>query len=125
MARKPRKITFVCSAVKEELLISKMIDSESVSDSCNSFEKEFGIKPQAVYGPFYKKKTGILNENFDIKFKFGQYIQCIHNGWDATGMPLLNPPDSVYLLYNKRVDGQKMIKPNPMIVKIKELQDLK
>jgi hypothetical protein len=125
MRRKARTIIYVCSATKDDRLLSKMIESQTIEDSCILFEKEYGIKPQIVYGPFYKKKTGTLDKNFDIKFKYGQNKQCIYNGWHVTAMPLLNPPDSVYLLYNKRVDGQKTQKPNAMIVKLKELQDLK
>lgn len=125
MRRKARSVIYVCSAIKENILVSKMIESSSVEDSYFLFEKENGIKPQIVLGPFFKKKTGTLNKNFDIKFKFGQNKQGIHNGWQVTAMPLLSPEDSVYLLYNKRIDGQKIQKPQAMVVKIKEIQDLK
>lgn len=125
MRRKSRTVIFVCSAVKDNQIISKMIESQTVEESYSIFEKDHGIKPQAVLGPFYKKKTGVLEKNFDIKFKFGQNKQGTYNGWEVTGMPLLNPPDSVYLLYNRRVDGQRAQKPQAMIVKLKEIQDLK
>lgn len=125
MQRKSKIITFVCSAIKNNILLSKMIDAPTVEDSCFIFEKEFEIKPHIVYGPFYKKKTGILNKNFDIKFKFGPNKHGIHNGWHITAMPLINPPDSAYLLYNKRVDGQRLAKPNAIVIKMKEIQDLK
>ena len=125
MRRKARSVIYVCSAIKENNLISKMIESSSVEESYSIFEKDNGIKPQVVLGPFFKKKTGILNKNFDIKFKFGQNKQGIYNGWHVTAMPLLNPEDSVYLLYNKRIDGQKVQKPQAMVVKTKEIQDLK
>lgn len=125
MRRKSRTIIYVCSAIQNENLLSKMIESPSIEESCLIFEKENGIKPQIVYGPFYKKKTGTLEKNFDVKFKLGQNKQGIYNGWYVTAMPLLNPADSFYLLYNKRVDGQKSQKPSSMIVKAKEIQDLK
>jgi hypothetical protein len=125
MRRKARSVIYVCSAIKENNLISKMIESSSIEESYSIFEKDNGIKPQVVLGPFFKKKTGILNKNFDIKFKFGQNKQGIYNGWHVTAMPLLNPEDSVYLLYNKRIDGQKVQKPQAMVVKTKEIQDLK
>lgn len=125
MRRKARTVIYVCSAIKDTNLISKMIESQSIEDSCSFFEKENGIKPQVVYGPFYKKKTSTLDKNFDIKFKFGQNKQGIYNGWHVTAMPLASPEDSAYLLYNKRVDGQKIQKPTAMVVKLKEIQDLK
>lgn len=125
MRRKARAIIYVCSAVKDNTLVSKMIESASVEDSYSLFEKENGIKPQIVLGPFYKKKTGILDKNFDIKFKFGPNKQAIYNGWHVTAMPLLSPLDSVYLLFNKRVDGLKTQKPHAMVVKAKEIQETK
>lgn len=125
MQRKSRSVFFVCSAIKNNVLLSKMIEEPTVEGSCFIFEKEFKIKPHIVYGPFYKKKSGILDKNFDIKFKFGPNKHGIYNGWYITAMPLLNPPDSAYLLYNKRVDGQRVSKPSAIVIKIKEIQDLK
>lgn len=125
MRRKARTIIYVCSAVRDNTLLSKMIDSTTVEDACVLFEKEYGIKPQIMYGPFYKKKTGTLDKNFDIKFKIGQSNQGIYNGWHVTVMPLTSPPDSAYLLYNKRVDGQKAQKPHAVVAKLKEIQELK
>lgn len=125
MRRKARAIIYVCSALKDNALVSKMVESPSVEESYSIFEKENGIKPQIVLGPFYKKKTGTLDKNFDIKFKFGSNKQGIYNGWHVTAMPLLSPPESAYLLFNKRVDGLKTQKPHAMVVKIKEIQELK
>ena len=88
-------------------------------------EKEFQIKPQSILGPFYRKKTGILDKNADIKFKFGENKQGIYNGWHITALPLVSPESSVYVLYNKRIDGQKIQKPKSAVVRMKEIQDLK
>lgn len=122
--QKSREIIYVCSAIKENVLISKMIDSSTIDESCFLFEKEQGIKPQIVLGPFYKRKTGILKKNFDIKFKLGEHKQCKYDGWNVTAMPLSNPPDSVYVFYNERTDGQKMPKPKAIVVNKKDIQGL-
>jgi hypothetical protein len=125
MRRKARPIIYVCTAIKEDLLVSKMIESQTIEDSYLIFEKENGIKPQVVLGPFYKKRTGTLDKHFDIKFKPGQTKRGIHNGWQVTAMPLSNPPDSAYLFYDRKVDGQKGIKPVSTIIKLKDLQEIK
>lgn len=125
MRRKARVVFFICSAIRDGELVSKMIEASTLEESYSLFEKEHGVKPQVVHGPVYQKKTGTLDKNFDIKFKFGQNKQGTYNGWHVTAMPLLSPTDSVYLLYNKRVDGQKTQKPNAMVIKAKEIQDLK
>jgi hypothetical protein len=125
MRRKARIIIYVCSAIKDGNLLSKMVEASSVDESCSFFEQENGIKPQVILGPFYKKKTGMLDKNFNIKFKFGPNIQAIYNGWHITAMPLSNPPESAYILFNKRVDGIKTHKPQSMVIKIKEIQEIK
>lgn len=125
MRKRARTIVYVCSVIKENILLSKAIDADSIDESCLVFEKEYNVKPESILGPFYKKKTGVLEKNCNIQFKFGQNKQGIYNGWHITALPLLNPLDSVYLLYNKRVDGQKSQKPQSTVVKIKEIQELK
>lgn len=125
MRRKARPIIYVCNAIKDNVLISKMIDCQTVEDSVRIFETENGIKPQTVYGPFYKKKTNVLDKDFDIRFMFGQNKQGVYNGWTVTMMPLLSPTGCVYVLYNKRIDGQKIRKPKACVVKLNEIQDIK
>lgn len=125
MRRRIRQIIFVCSVIKDNALVSKMVESLTIEDSCILFEKEFGVKPQTVFGPFYQKKSSVLEKNVDIKFKIGPNKQGIYNGWFVTVMPLENPPDSGYLLYNKQADGHKELKPLPTVVKMKDIKDMK
>lgn len=122
MRQRARPIIYVCSAVKDGELLSKMVESKNVEESYALFEKENGIKPQIVLGPFYKKRTSVLDKNCNIQFKPNQSKRGVYNGWHVTVIPLSNPADSVYLLYDRRVDGQKLPKPNLNIVKIKELE---
>lgn len=124
MRRKARIIIYVCSAIKENILISKMVEAQTLEGSYVIFETENGIKPQMVLGPFYKKKSNVLEKNTSLRFKFGQNMQGNYNGWLITAMPLLSPPDSAYVLFNKKIDGSRATKPNAMVVKIKDIQDL-
>lgn len=125
MRQKARAIVYVCSAVKEGKLISSMIETKTMDDSYVFFEKENGIKPQVVLGPFYKKRTSVLDKNCEIKFKPDQSKRAIYNGWYVTAMILSSPAESAYLFYDRRVDGQKIPKPNLTIVNTKDLQDIK
>jgi len=123
MRQRARPIIFVCSSVTVgNELLSKMVEAKNIDEAYSLFEQENGIKPQIVLGPFYKKRTAVLDKNCNVQFKPNQSTRGIHNGWHVTVIPLSNPPDSVYLLYDRRVDGQKIPKPNLNIVKIKELE---
>jgi hypothetical protein len=125
MQRKSRVVIYVCSAVrdtgyKDNVLLSKMIEANTIEEAVNIFDKEYDTKPDVVFGPFYKKKTSTLNKDFDIKFKFGEKRIGIFNGWYITAMLLLNPPDSVFVLYGDRVDGKKIDKPKSIVIKLNE-----
>jgi hypothetical protein len=125
MQKKPRIVMFVCSGITREvedygILISKMIEAGTIEEARNIFEKENGIKPEAIHGPFYKKQTGTLDKNFDIEFAAGKKMTGTFNGWHIDALQLKKPEDSVYVIYNKSVDGKKQTKPNAMIVKINE-----
>jgi len=129
MAGKTREIVFVCVAVKhndiaDHQLHTRTIIANTVEDACIKYEQEFGFQPDEVFGPFYKKKSGMLNKNFDIKFAPKSKLTGTFNDWNITAMPLLNPPDSVYVIYDTKIDGTKTNKPSAMIMKTneKELQ---
>ena len=120
-----RIIVYVCSAVKNGELISKMIETKNIDEARAAFEKEYLAKPETIFGPFYKKKTSVLNKNCDIKFKSNEANKRgIYNDWYVSAMPLESPTDSFYLFYDKRIDGQKLPKPNIMIIKSKELREV-
>ena len=124
MGRKgPRQIVFVCSAIHNEKLISKLINSETGEEACKSFESEFFIKPETVYGPFFKKKTGVLDNEISIKFS-NEEKKAMYDGWYVTAIILSSPEGFAYLFYDKRKDNKKMQKPTSNIVKIEELKEV-
>ena len=101
-----------------------MVESKTIENACSIFEQENGIKPQIVLGPFYKKRTSTLDKHFDIKFKPGQTKRGIYKEWNVTAMPLSNPSNSVYLFFDKRVDGRKAVKPSSTIINIKDFEEV-
>jgi hypothetical protein len=119
-----RIIVYVCSAIKDGKLISKMIETKNTDEARSAFEKEYAAKPEAILGPFYKKKTAVLTKNCDIRFKSdAANKRGIYNDWYVSAMPLETPADSFYIFYDKRVDGEKLPKPNIVIIKSKELKE--
>src|ERR1700674_3382488 len=97
-----RPILFVCSAIKNEELISKWIEAETFEVAQKLFEKDNGIIPQTILGPCYKKKTGILNSNTSLNFKPGQSKKGIYKDWNITAMILSNPINSACVFYEER-----------------------
>ena len=59
----PRQTVFVCSAVKNTILVSQIIEADTQDSACHSFEENNSIKVESVLGPFFKKKTGILDKS--------------------------------------------------------------
>jgi len=49
-----RPIIYVCSAIHNNNLLSKMIEAPSLKEASNFFTNQFGIEPKEILGPFYK-----------------------------------------------------------------------
>lgn len=119
-----KTIIFVCSGLCDNTLISKPIEASSVEDASDQFEKLHKIKPAAILGPFYRKRSLNLNKNFEINFMKGENQKGTYSGWYATAIPLLTPANSLYLLFDNRVDGKKMPKPKSIIIRKEDLGPL-
>jgi hypothetical protein len=125
MARNPREIVFVCAAIKDNNLIQEEIVATVLEEAYDIFEKNYNIKPQIVQGPYYRKKLGKLNKDFDIRFKFGENLHGIYDGWEITAMPLINPANSVFVLFDRRVNGELMKKPQSIVLRMDEIEGLR
>lgn len=119
----PRQLVFVCSAIHNGKLISDVIDREVSEESCKLFEERHGIKPHTVYGPFYRKRMGVLDSHANIKFagvkKTGTYMD-----WNVTLLYLDDPAGCAWVFFETRVDGstdKKILKPKSTIVKIEDV----
>jgi len=113
--RLARPIYFVCaSASKQGDLIIKTIASSSPKEAMDIFEKEFSVPPQEVLGPFYKKRTQILETTRTLKFT-NQNKKAIYNGWIVNAFMLKEPADQAFLIFVKREDGKKIPLPTGTI----------
>lgn len=121
----PRPTVYVCIAVLENKIISRMIESANSEDAMKNFEIENEIKAQIVHGPFFMKRVGVLDNTREIKFT-GTSKRGIYKDWIVNALFLKDPENSAYLLFDKRVDGRKMPKPTgTFVVHIDELRNLK
>ena len=127
MRKEPRHrpIYFVCAAVNEDGdLICKTIQATGVGDAIEAFKKEFSIAPQQSFGPFYKKRTQIMEKTRELKFG-NQCKKADYNGWLVNAFFLEMPVDQAYLVFLKRMDGKKLPTPKGTItVPISELRIL-
>lgn len=120
-----RKIIFVCSTIFNNQLISHEIEALSNLEASNQFEIKYSIKPEIVYGPFYKRKRKIpppkLQQN--IKFKNSSSKKIEYNGWIINLQLLSEPINCAYISYIKRIDGTKKILPKGEIINIEGINN--
>ena len=116
MARRvSRPIYFVCAAVdNQHNLITKMYAVTSQQEAIDLFEQQFLIQPQEILGPFYKKRTQILENTRVLKFS-NQIKKGLFNGWIVNAFLLQEPIDHAFLVFIKREDGKKMSPPKGTI----------
>jgi len=106
--RHSRPIYFVCCASSPDGdLIAKNIQATALSEAIEVFKKEFAITPQQSFGPFYKKRTQILEQTRELKFT-NECKKAEYNGWVVNAFFLKIPEDQAYLVFVKRMDGKKL-----------------
>ena len=122
MRRKSRSVYYVCIACKKGIVSSCEIEAIDREMATAIFQKKHGIKPQIIYGGFYKRKKPIdpiepKSVSITTECKTGIYF-----GWIITYMPLKENPKQAYALFDKRIDNLKMDKPNPSIINIGDIK---
>lgn len=121
----PRQTVYVCSALSENKIISKLLEADNSEEAMKSFELENGVKAQIIHGPFFMKRAGVLDNTREIKFT-GSSKRGIYKEWIVNALLLKEPENNAYLLFDKRVDGKKMPKPTgTFVVHVDELRNLK
>ena len=118
-----RSIYFVLSAISPDgKLVSKDIESKTLDEAIDIFEKEFQFSPVNTSGPFYKKRSRIIVKTDNMSFE--KRFKAIYNGWLVDAWVLKNMKNQGYLVFTKRVDGKKIQKPQgKIVVPISELKD--
>jgi hypothetical protein len=121
-----RKIFWVCSVITEDnKLLNNIINSNTQEEASSIFEQQNnGIKPKEILGPFYKKKTQILESTRSLKFT-SQSKKMYYNDWLVNALFLEEPKDCAYLIFVKRVDDKKLPHPKGAIITpISELRNI-
>lgn len=118
-----KKCYFVCSSISNGLLINKQIESISMREAINTFESLTKLKPQHVEGPYFKKRGWSLKDEKKVTFT-QKALKAIYDGWLVKAIVLSDPPNTAFLFFDKRQDGQIIPPPTTDIVNIGDLQIL-
>jgi len=118
-----RQTVFVCSGIANgKELASDEFAASSTEEAASLFLDKYKVKPKSIFGPFFKKRTQILETTTVLKFS-NQTKKAIYEGWFVTAFVLSEPENYAYLVFNRRVDGQKLPPPKGTItVPISELR---
>jgi hypothetical protein len=120
--RGARPIFFVCSAIIDSKLVSEMIEATTVKDAQSLFFDKCKSKVETVFGPFYKKRTQVLEVTTALKFS-KQTKTAQYNGWLVNAFMLQEPQDCAYLIFIKKIDNSKASIPKgTVVVPITELR---
>jgi hypothetical protein len=104
-------------------LVSEVVEKNVSDEAQKAFKAKYDQQPEAVLGPFYRKRMGVLNSQTEVRFA-GPSKKAIFNDWYVNAMLLMKPEKCVWIFFNTRVDGRKMPKPENLIVKEEEVQFL-
>lgn len=116
MSRKgARQTVFVCAGISaQNELVSKVIEAEDPQAASKSFLEQTTVTAKDVLGPFYKKKTQVIENTRVLKFS-NQTKRAIYNDWVVDAFILQEPENQAYLVFIKRVDDKKLPSPKGTI----------
>lgn len=115
--RHAREIVFVCSSVSSKgELISQIIPGKTPAEASTLFLEQNQLDAQTVLGPFYKKKTQILETTRSLQFASPTFKKAEYNGWLVNAFMLVKPVDQAYLIFIKRIDDKKIPTPKGTII---------
>lgn len=117
MARRgPQQIIFICIGISDVgELLSKEIAAASQADAASLFLKESGVHAKNIHGPFYKKRTQVLETTRSLKFT-NVVKKAEYNGWLVNAIMLSEPANQAYLIFLSKNDGTNAPKPKGTIV---------
>lgn len=115
MRNGPRPVVFVCAALSEVgALLTKVVTAQTPDEASKLFNEQFGVSPQEVMGPFFKKRAQVLETTRELKFT-NQTKKAIYDGWVVNAFVLKEPENQAYLVFIKREDGKSMPTPKGVI----------
>lgn len=112
--RGARQVVFVCASLLDNQLITKILPANSPDEARELFAEQYHHTPKEILGPFFKKRTQIIDKNRVLKFS-NQTKKAIYGDWIVNAILLVDPIDQAYLVFTKRVDGKKMTLPRGII----------
>lgn len=116
--RGPRPVFFVCIGIdpnKSGEFISMQIQAASQIEAANLFLEQTKAKAKKIHGPYRLKRAQVLENTRSIKFA-EQSHKAIYDDWEVTAFYLKEPENHAYLVFQNRVDGQKMPQPKGTII---------
>jgi hypothetical protein len=117
-----KDVVFVCAAVKDGTLLSDMLAAQTPAAAKQKFEEMYKLSPQSIFGPFFPKLTRVIKRNTEIKFQTGTPKRATYRDWIVSAMPLVNPANSAFILFDSRIDKQKVKKPDATVVRLEEIK---
>jgi hypothetical protein len=116
MSRKgPRQLVFVCASISSAgELVTKIIPANSPDEATKLFTEQFSHAPKEVLGPFFKKRTQVIENTRVLKFT-NQTKKAIYNDWIVNAFILTEPANQAYLVFLKRADDKKLPTPKGTI----------
>ena len=121
--RGPRPVFYVCIGLDAAgEVVSKEIQALTQGEASSLFLELTNLKIKKIHGPYRPKREQVLNNTRSMKFGTRSYI-AIYNDWEVMAFELNEPENHAYLIFDKRVDGQK--KPQPLGTFIVPISDLR
>src|SRR5271154_6913667 len=113
--RGARQTVFVCAGISSnnELMI-RVIAAETPKEATDLFIEQVVIQPKEVLGPFYKKKTQVIESSRILKFS-NQTKKAHYNNWLVDAFLLQEPENQAYLVFIKRIDDKNLPSPKGTI----------
>ena len=123
--RGPRPVFYVCIGIDSEKpgeVVSKEIQALTQVEAASLFLELTKLKVKKIHGPYRPKREQVLNNTRSMKFATRSY-PAIYNDWEVMAFELNEPENHAYIVFNKRVDGQK--RPQPQGAFIVPISDLR
>ena len=113
--RGARQTVFVCVGISDiNELITRVIAAETPKEATDLFVEQTAFQPKEVLGPFYKKKTQVIESTRVLKFS-NQTRRATYNDWLVDAFLLQEPENQAYLVFIKRVDDKSLPPPKGTI----------
>lgn len=118
--RRKKPVYFICTAIKDNNLLSQKIETNSLDEAMDIFRQCNGVPVQAFHGPFFARRPRSLGTK-NIVFGSSSFL-ATYNNWKVRAIELNYPPNCAFLLFQERIDGKLLPKPTgTYIVKCEDL----